>query len=51
MEYDLLIPDNQRVASVVAPLKPDNIISVLGVDIDDLTLTFITPLGTNNNQI
>jgi hypothetical protein len=39
--------DDQRVACVIAALKPNDDIGFIGKEIDDFTLAFITPLGTD----
>ncbi len=51
VQDDFFFTDDQGMAGIVTALKTDDIIRILGVDIDNFALAFVTPLGTNNNQI
>lgn len=43
--------DIDGMARIVASLITGGAIKALGKDVDDLTLSFITPLSTDNRQI
>ena len=51
MEDGLLAVDHQRVAGVVAALKADDDIGVVGKQIDDLALTLVTPLRADDCDV
>jgi hypothetical protein len=42
---------DESMAGVVSALEPRNDICALRIQVNDLTLTFITPLCTNNSDI
>ena len=43
--------DDQRMTCIVTALKADNDIGPFGKPIDNLSFAFVTPLGTNHNNI
>jgi hypothetical protein len=47
----LLSPDDQGMASIVAPVEPDDYIRFFGIEINDFSLPFVTPLGPDNHHI
>jgi len=47
----LLSLDHEGVPGIVAALKADNRVGVFGVEIDDLPLAFIAPLGSDHNDV
>ena len=51
MQDGLLALDDQGMAGVVAPLEPGDHIGVLRVQIDNLSLPFVTPLGSHNHHV
>jgi hypothetical protein len=46
-----LVADHDRMPGVIPALIPDRNITVLGKDIDQLSLPFIPPLRTDNDYI
>ena len=51
MKDDLFITDDQRVPGIIPPLIADDVVSKLGVDIDDFPFSFVTPLGANHHDV
>ena len=51
MQYCFLAADNQRVAGVVTALKTHDTRNLIGQQIDNLALTFVTPLGADNDDV
>ncbi len=51
MENELLLPDLDRVAGVVAALGADDDVGLLRQNVDDLALPLIAPLGADQNCI
>ena len=51
MQDGFFTVDDQRVAGVVATLKPHDDVRTLGQPIDDLALALVTPLGTHNYDV
>ena len=51
MQDGLLPLDDQGVAGVVAPLEPGDDIGVFRIEIDNFSLSFITPLGSNHDHV
>ena len=51
MEHIAFFADNDRVAGIAAALITNRHINVLGKDIDELPLAFITPLSTHHHYI
>ena len=51
MELVDLIADYNRVTGIVTAVIPHNVVSVLGETIDDLSLSLVTPMHTDNNYI
>src|SRR5205823_6162404 len=47
----LLAADDERVAGVMAALKADDALRVLGQPVDDLALAFIAPLRADNDDV
>ena len=45
------IPQDNRVARVIAPLRAHDDVRVLGEKIDDLAFAFVAPLGTDKDGI
>ena len=50
-QHGLAPADDERVARVVAALEPDDALRVLGQPVDDLALTFIAPLGADDDDV
>ena len=44
-------PDDDGVASIVAPLGAHDDVGVFGEEIDDFTFAFIAPLGADENGV
>ena len=51
MENVPAVPDVDRVTGIVAALIARYTVEALGKDIDDLTLSFVSPLSTNDCKI
>ncbi len=51
VEHRLLVADHQGMAGIVAALVAHHVLGILGVDVDDLALAFIAPLGAYDNHI
>jgi hypothetical protein len=51
LQRSLLAADDQRVAGIVAALEAHHALGVIGQPIDDLALTFVAPLGTDDDDI
>jgi hypothetical protein len=51
LQSRLLAIDHQSMARIVTALKANHSLRMIGQQIDDLTLTLIAPLGTNDNNI
>jgi hypothetical protein len=51
VEHRLLAPDHQRVARVVPPLETHDGGGPLGQQVDDLALSLVPPLGTDDNYV
>jgi len=51
MENYFIITDNKGVTSIITALKTDYVVSILGKDINYLTFSLITPLGSYNNYV
>jgi hypothetical protein len=47
MQYRLLTVDDERMSGVVSALKTHDTLCVIRQPINNLSLAFITPLGTN----
>jgi hypothetical protein len=47
----LLITDHQGMTGIVPPLVADHLLGVLGVDVNDLALAFVAPLGAYNDYV
>jgi len=47
----LLAADDERVASVVAALEPHHAFCMIGKPIDDFPFAFVTPLGSDHDDI
>jgi hypothetical protein len=43
--------NDECVASIMTTLESNDTLSVIGQPVNNLTFTFITPLGTNYNNI
>ncbi len=49
---DGLLPlDDQGMSGIIAALEPGDDIGVCRIEVDDFSLSFITPLGSHNNHI
>ena len=51
MQNSFFTIDNQRVASVMTTLITHHSRGLIGQEVNDLTLAFITPLGAQNNYV
>ena len=51
LQYEFLLPDEDRMSGVMAALITRNGVKFLGKQIDDLALAFIAPLRAEHNQI
>jgi len=51
MDNGFFSADDERVAGVIAPLKADYDIRVLGKEIDDLAFTLVSPLGPDDSDV
>jgi hypothetical protein len=51
MKNRLFIADYQGMTGIVAPLIADHGVGILHIDVNDLALPFIAPLGPYNNDI
>src|SRR5450830_1906412 len=51
MQDNFFVADHKCVPGVVATLIPDDIVCMFSVNVNDFTLSFIAPLGTNNNYV
>ena len=51
MEYGFHSVDHQRMAGVMATLESNHGVGLICEVIDDLSLSFIAPLGTNHDYI
>ena len=43
--------DDERVAGVVAALKPDDDIRIVGEEVDDLPFAFVSPLSADDRDV
>jgi hypothetical protein len=51
VQLEGLITHNDRVACIDAPLVADDHIGGLTQEVGDFTFSFVTPLGTNNDNV
>jgi hypothetical protein len=50
MEDEFLLPDHNGMAGVVAPLVACHDVGMLAKDINDLALTLVAPLGSDDSE-
>jgi hypothetical protein len=50
MKNKFLSFNHQGMSGIIAPLETNDKVSIPGEQIDNLSFTFISPLGTNNNN-
>ena len=51
MQDEFFLADLDRVTGVVAALRADDDVGLLGEDVDDLSFSFIAPLGADENGV
>ena len=51
MQHRLLTTDDERVAGVVAALKPDHRARAVGEEVDDLAFPLVAPLSADHYDV
>jgi hypothetical protein len=51
VQNDGLIADHKGVPGIVTTLIANNLLGVFGVDVDHFPFAFVTPLGTDNDDV
>ncbi len=51
MQDGLVSTDHQCMTGIVTALKTDNRLCAIGEQVDDLSLSFVAPVGTDNDYV
>ncbi len=50
-QHELAVPDEDRMAGIVAAPVANHVVEMPGKQVDDLAFAFIAPLRAENNQV
>jgi hypothetical protein len=51
VKHEFLFAEVNGMPGIVSPLKPDHDIRISGKEIDDLSFSLVSPLGTHNHDV